>query len=83
MLGPITMNSLELDVATASNVPVKMLRDVHPFGKELGSLDTTYSLYKAAVPPSDAFSVPGKEDCSEGEDDQCQNAFKGKHFWFP
>jgi hypothetical protein len=80
MLGPISMNSLEPDVAVSGGAPVRMLRNVHPFGKEIGYLDTTYSLFVKEV-PSGAFSVPGKEDCSEGEDAQCENALKGEHSW--
>jgi len=73
-LGPISMNSLSLYVNQKNNAPVKMSRDVHPFGKELGTMDTYFSNWDPTPPPSSSFDIPGLNECMEGAGNQCQNS---------
>jgi hypothetical protein len=71
-LGPISMNTLQLSVtADGTNLPVFMHRDVHPFGKEPGFINTTYSGFLAGPPNATAFVVPGIDKCPEGPDQIC------------
>ena len=74
-LGPISMNSLTLNVnALHGAEPISMHRDVHPFGKELGTIDTYFSQWSPTPPDSSVFDVPGIDQCAEGQGAQCQNA---------
>ena len=66
-LGPISMNSLTLWVAQGTATPKKMHRDVHPFGKELGTFDTHWLSFTEGAPPAAAFDVPGEATCEEGD----------------
>jgi hypothetical protein len=76
-LGPISMNSLSIYVdAEHGTKPLMMHRDVHPFGKELGTIDTYFSSWSPKPPDSSAFDVPGIDKCPEGPAGQCQNAME-------
>lgn len=69
------MASIQLYVRQGTNVPVRMWRDTHFFGKKgMGSTQTNFSSFTAAVPPDAAFTVPGADKCEIGPDGACQNA---------
>ena len=59
-----------------------MHRDVHPFGKELGTIDTYFSSWSPKPPDSSAFDVPGIDKCAEGQGAQCQNAMEDAFKFF-
>ena len=57
-LGPIPMNELYLYVKKGAAVPVYMVRDVHPFGKEEGNITSTFSNFQALKSiPSTIFDI--------------------------
>jgi len=80
-LGPIPMNELYLWVGTAaegtsdglaagSPVPLEMIRDVHPFGREAGNISITFSDFKALkVVPADLWDLgpDAKYNCMSPE----------------
>ena len=45
-LGPIPMNELYLYVNEETKGPVRMIRDVHPFGKEVGNITIDFQNFK-------------------------------------
>ena len=65
------MNSLTLYTERASAVPVRMIRDIDPFGKELGNITTAFSEFQEGAPPASAFAVPGEDKCMQGDAPQC------------
>lgn len=76
-LGPIPMASIQLYVRQGTNVPVRMWRDTHFFGKKgMGSTDINFTSFSAVAPPDAAFTVPGADRCMMGENAQCANALR-------
>eukprot|EP00045_Choanoeca_perplexa_P005065 m.43209 g.43209 ORF g.43209 m.43209 type:complete len:245 (-) comp12911_c0_seq4:129-863(-) len=76
-LGPIPMNSLLLSVGDNNTVPMFLHRDVHPFGKPLGVINTTFTDWKAVTSfPTGIFDLgpDAKYACSDPDpSDQCQS----------
>ncbi|EGD72551.1 hypothetical protein PTSG_00575 [Salpingoeca rosetta] len=77
-LGPIPMNSLMLYTAanSAQPTPVRMVRFIHPFGKDIGNSTIDFSDFKAVSSfPESLFDLgpDAKYDCSSPDPaDQCQ-----------
>jgi len=67
------MNALKLDVAQDTNVPLFMHRALHPFGKPLGTIDTSFTNFDPTFPSAEYFDIPGFAKCQEGEDQQCDD----------
>lgn len=80
-LGPISMNSLSLYVQSNHTVPVYQHRDVHPFQKEEGYIDTNFTSFVIGTPDPSAFDIPGIAKCLEGEDAQCAHV-ESEYFRF-
>ena len=53
------MNSLTLYVKAGGRTPVRMIRDVHPFGRDEGTITTDWLEFKEGAPAASAFDVPG------------------------
>lgn len=68
-LGPIPMNSLKLYTTQGANpMPVRMFRDIHPFGKELGNSTIDYTSFTPQTGDFDDsifdLGPDAKYDCS-------------------
>ena len=72
-LGPIPMNELYLYVNEETKGPVRMIRDVHPFGKEVGNITIDFQNFKQvqSIPASvwDLGSYKGNCDSPEPSSD--------------
>eukprot|EP00045_Choanoeca_perplexa_P006664 m.57397 g.57397 ORF g.57397 m.57397 type:complete len:244 (-) comp13724_c0_seq7:1097-1828(-) len=76
-LGPIPMNSLLLYVNADSPVPVRMYRDIHPFGKPLGNATIDFQSFQTPSSfPDSLFDLgpDAKYDCDGPEPgESCQD----------
>ena len=78
-LGPIPMNELYLYVSDKTKKPVQMIRDLHPFGKELGNLTIDYTNFEevSSIPASvwDIGSYKGNCNTPSPSDQCASNQF--------
>jgi len=87
-LGPIPMNSLDLYTTqdAANPMPVRMFRDLHPFGKKLGNTTIDYASFAAQTTPfaSSIFDLgpDAKYACADPQpSDQCQTMQAQQYAW--